>query len=184
MPDEEPVVEETEIVPDFDFDIEDEEDEAEPEDPRLSMTAAEISKLYRGDLQAWRLLFFPEYDGLPTSAIVTYYNPFKPPTRRPRIRRVSPIQELAPWGNSGETDDLRGIADGYAQGVIHPSCFRFAVKEVVISRRGRPDRTIQKKTMEAVPVDEYIDWCDGLNYFRNGGQSSWGIGLGLNPLLF
>lgn len=130
------------------------------------MTQPDIAYLYKNEPDEWRKTFFPEYDGLPWSATVISGN----------IRGTSIVQELAPWKHYKPFQAVASIRLGLVKGEIDPIGKRFASVET-------PSGAMQDGH-EDVPLDEYIAWCDSLNWFKNGNRSPWGGGPGLDPRLF
>ena len=131
------------------------------------LTQPEIAKLYKDEPNEWRKIFFPEYDGLPWGATVISGN----------IRGTSIVQELSPWKHYKPFQAVANIRLGLTKGEIDPIGKRLAYTE-------QPSGAFQDDLV-AVPLDEYIDWCNSLNWFRNGNLSIWsGEYPGLDPKLF
>ena len=112
---------------------------------------------YRKD--AWCEKYFPEF--------YTLFKGYPPsiPVQYGRQRGRTSAVEMRPWwwGSAGI-------------GEITPYCRRKI--EVPFVDRGGMERI--KVVYETVEEDEFVDWCDKRNYFRNGAKTPNG-GPGLHP---
>ncbi len=150
------------------------------DDPRLKITQPEIARMYQREKEKWRDLFFPGFEGLPFSAVRDFG----------QVKGTSGILELVPWGTKA-WQDLSAIKADTAKGAIDPVGKRLFFERIVIpgkpkrgNRPATPDKKRSRWSYEVVPIEEYVEWCDSLNFFRNGGISPNNGGPGLNPRLF
>jgi hypothetical protein len=146
------------------------------EDPRLALTQPEINKLWKKQISSdpsvenrneWRDTFFPEYVGLPLSATVYFIHPQHVDPNMPQVRMGSAIAEMTPWLFAKPSHMI------YVHGKsgIQPNGMQL-------------HRTNNRYSWEPVPIDEYIDWLEGMNFYQNGGRTCWNGGPGLDPAVF
>jgi len=116
-----------------------------------------ITKLWKKDKDAWCRRYFPQFaevfGGYPKPLKITYG----------RISRTTTPVEMRPWE--------------WPEQEFRPNGTKFRATGGT-AKNGRPLGVWEDAT-EA----EFVDWCDRINYFLNGGLSPSG-GPGLNPGVF
>jgi hypothetical protein len=116
-----------------------------------------IKTLRYEDPDAWMGEFFPEY--IPITA---YFEGANIPV---------PI-EVTPW-------------EGWDNGMgIQPNATRIGTEErEIVNKQTGETRVATRTTYLDVSEEEYREWAERINYFRNGGLTPLG-GEGLNPNIF
>lgn len=118
-----------------------------------------IKTLYHEDKNAWCQKYFPEYYNLWGK-----YPEFLPNDI------VIPF-EVTPW---------EGWDDGTG---INPNGTILGTEEKEIVEDDGTTRIATRETYLDVPEDEYLFWCEQINWFRNGNLTPLG-GPGLDPRVF